>query len=122
MADKRKSPPPASFASTSLVKRQRHDDAAPSNQVVIASSDDASNKGLVRTVNRTSNLSSPIVGLTGAHGVSILSYWLDLDAPLLFPDVLHSLFRPRSLIASSLPTARASPPARPTVQSVRPAQ
>ncbi|EPQ28352.1 uncharacterized protein PFL1_04179 [Pseudozyma flocculosa PF-1] len=75
MADKRKSPPPASTTQHSLIKRQRHDDGSASDahkQIAIASSNDGSNKGLVRTVKRTSSLSSPILGLTGAHGQEIL--------------------------------------------------
>ncbi|KAN0060973.1 hypothetical protein ACQY0O_006707 [Thecaphora frezii] len=89
MADKRKTPPPASaHPYHSLVKRQRHDDdhaAAPANhrQIAISSSNDASNNALVRSIKRTSSLSSPILGLTGAHAQEILDCRFSPDGSLV---------------------------------------
>ncbi|GAK63978.1 WD40 repeat-like protein [Moesziomyces antarcticus] len=75
MAEKRKTSPPISYREAALVKRQRHDaddGAAGSQQIAIASSKDGQDKGLVRSVKRTSSLSHPILGLTGAHTSEIL--------------------------------------------------
>lgn len=75
MAEKRKTSPPISYREASLVKRQRQDaddGAAGSQQIAIASSKDGQDKGLVRSVKRTSSLSHPILGLTGAHTSEIL--------------------------------------------------
>lgn len=76
MADKRKEPPTAFNGggldgASALVKRQRQaNDADGTMQIAIASSKDGKNKGLVRSVKRTSSLSAPIISLAGAHGVS----------------------------------------------------
>ena len=43
----------------------------PSNQIAISSANDDRNKGLIRTVQRTSNLEAPIVSLAGAHSVYV---------------------------------------------------
>ena len=51
-----------------LIKRARGA-SPPPNQIVISSSNDERQKGLVRTVKRTSGLEAPIVSLSGAHGV-----------------------------------------------------
>ena len=52
-----------------LVKRSRSN-TPPRTQLVISSSGDDRQKGLVRTVKRTSNLEAPIISLSGAHSVS----------------------------------------------------
>nr|GAT44917.1 predicted protein [Mycena chlorophos] len=65
------SPPPAGV----LVKRARAT-PPPSNQIAI-SSDGDKNKGLIRTVQRTSSLEAPIISLAGAHGGEILSCRFD---------------------------------------------
>jgi len=49
----------------------------PSNQIAISSSNDDRNKGLIRTVQRTSNLEAPIISLAGAHSGEILSCRFD---------------------------------------------
>ncbi|KAJ6529186.1 WD40-repeat-containing domain protein [Mycena vulgaris] len=49
----------------------------PSNQIAISSSDSDRSKGLIRTVQRTSNLEAPIVSLAGAHSGEILSCRFD---------------------------------------------
>jgi len=51
-----------------LVKRAKAT-PPPSNQIAISSSNDDRNKGLIRTVQRTSNLEAPIISLAGAHSV-----------------------------------------------------
>lgn len=51
-----------------LVKRAKAT-PPPSNQIAISSTNDNRNKGLIRTVQRTSNLEAPIVSLAGAHSV-----------------------------------------------------
>jgi Prp8 binding protein len=66
---KRAAPPPEDGV---LVKKARPS-TPPSNQIVISSSNDERNKGLVRSVKRTSNLDAPIVSLAGAHSVSVTS-------------------------------------------------
>ncbi|PWN18438.1 WD40 repeat-like protein [Microstroma glucosiphilum] len=81
MATKR--PPPA--ASSSLVKRSRVEDedgsdaAASSSLVPITSSRDGKDKGLVRSVKRTSGLSDPILSLNGGHQGEILDVKFSLD-------------------------------------------
>ncbi|KAL9713157.1 hypothetical protein Ac2012v2_004398 [Leucoagaricus gongylophorus] len=50
---------------------------APSNQIVISSGNDERSKGLIRSIQRTSNLEAPIVSLAGAHGAEILSCRFD---------------------------------------------
>ncbi|KAG6369475.1 WD40-repeat-containing domain protein [Boletus reticuloceps] len=59
-----------------LVKRARSS-TPPRAQLVISSSGDDRQKGLVRTVKRTSNLEAPIISLTGAHSAEILSCRFD---------------------------------------------
>ncbi|ESK89484.1 u5 snrnp complex subunit [Moniliophthora roreri MCA 2997] len=66
---KRSSSPPGAGQ---LVKRQRAT-PEPQNQIAISSSGKAGEKGLIRTVQRTSGLESPIVSLAGAHSGEILS-------------------------------------------------
>lgn len=81
MATKR--PPPAT--SSSLVKRSRVEDedgsdaAASSSLVPITSSRDGKDKGLVRSVKRTSGLSDPILSLNGGHQGEILDVKFSLD-------------------------------------------
>ena len=48
----------------------------PSNQIAISSTNDDRNKGLIRTVQRTSNLEAPIVSLAGAHSVYFTIWFL----------------------------------------------
>lgn len=80
MAEKRKTSPPISYPEASLVKRQRQDDDVPnSQQIAIASSKDGRDKGLIRSVKRTSSLSHSILGLTGAHTSEILDVKFSRD-------------------------------------------
>ncbi|KAJ1034470.1 hypothetical protein NDA18_001330 [Ustilago nuda] len=80
MAEKRKTSPPISYREASLVKRQRQDDDVPnSQQIAIASSKDGRDKGLIRSIKRTSSLSHPILGLTGAHTSEILDVKFSCD-------------------------------------------
>ncbi|SNX82646.1 probable U5 snRNP-specific 40 kD protein (novel WD-40 repeat protein) [Melanopsichium pennsylvanicum] len=73
MAEKRKTSPPISYREASLVKRQRQDfESDNTQQVTIASSADGKDKGLIRSIKRTSSLSHPILGFTGAHTSEIL--------------------------------------------------
>jgi len=67
------SPPPANAGS--LVKRARAA-SPPSNQIAISSGADKQ-KGLIRSVPRTSGLDAPIVSLAGAHASEILSCRFD---------------------------------------------
>lgn len=60
-----------------LVKRAKAT-PPPSNQIAISSSNDDRNKGLIRTVQRTSNLEAPIVSLAGAHSVCFDTNSFDL--------------------------------------------
>ncbi|RDB19809.1 U5 small nuclear ribonucleoprotein [Hypsizygus marmoreus] len=73
MSKRGPSPPPAGGA---LIKRAKSD-APPSNQIAISSSNDPRNKGLIRTVQRTSSLEAPIISLAGAHSGEILSCRFD---------------------------------------------
>ncbi|KAJ2917517.1 hypothetical protein MD484_g2897, partial [Candolleomyces efflorescens] len=73
MSKRSLSPPPTGGA---LIKKARAT-PPPSNQIIISSSNDDRNKGLVRTVQRTSNLEAPIVSLAGAHSAEILSCRFD---------------------------------------------
>ncbi|KAF8885740.1 WD40-repeat-containing domain protein [Infundibulicybe gibba] len=59
-----------------LIKRARAT-PPPSNQIAISSSNDERQKGLIRTVQRTSSLEAPIVSLAGAHSGEILSCRFD---------------------------------------------
>ena len=52
-----------------LMKRARSNEPGPTNQIAISSAGDDSKKGLIRTVQRNSNLEAPIVSLAGAHSV-----------------------------------------------------
>ena len=78
MADtKRKEPDsygaaaPARGNGTALVKRARQEaDGDAGQQVAISSAANGKDKGLIRSVRRTSSLAAPILALTGAHGVS----------------------------------------------------
>jgi hypothetical protein len=69
----RKSPPPAGpgFALTKRARVEDEDEEGNTMVMTVASSGEGQRKNaLVRTVKRTSGLESPIVSLTGAHGVS----------------------------------------------------
>jgi len=59
-----------------LVKRARSN-TPPRNQIVISTSGDDRQKGLVRSVKRTSSLEAPIISLSGAHSAEILSCRFD---------------------------------------------
>ncbi|CAA7259323.1 unnamed protein product [Cyclocybe aegerita] len=72
MSKRGPSPPPGG----AVIKRARAT-PPPSNQIAISSSNDDRNKGLIRTVQRTSNLEAPIVSLAGAHSGEILSCRFD---------------------------------------------
>ncbi|KAF8651096.1 hypothetical protein AX16_004896 [Volvariella volvacea WC 439] len=74
MSKRSASPPPPPGAA--IIKRARAS-PQPSNQIVISSSADERNKGLVRTIQRTSNLEAPIVSLAGAHSGEIFSCRFD---------------------------------------------
>jgi len=67
---------PASPSDGALVKRSK-DSPTPSNQIAISSSNDPRNKGLIRSVKRTSSLEAPIISLSGAHSSEILSCRFD---------------------------------------------
>ncbi|KII94704.1 hypothetical protein PLICRDRAFT_148813 [Plicaturopsis crispa FD-325 SS-3] len=69
---KRAAPP----SEGTLVKRARSNEP-PSNQIAISSSNDERQKGLIRTVKRTSSLDAPIVSLSGAHSAEIMSCRFD---------------------------------------------
>ncbi|KAJ7455828.1 WD40-repeat-containing domain protein [Mycena latifolia] len=62
-------------ASGAVIKRAKGT-PPPSNQIAISSGTDKS-KGLIRTVQRTSNLDAPIISLAGAHSGEILSCRFD---------------------------------------------
>ncbi|KIY73928.1 WD40 repeat-like protein [Cylindrobasidium torrendii FP15055 ss-10] len=64
------SPPPDG----TLIKRARAT-PPPSNQIAISSG--TNEKGLIRTVKRTSSLEAPIISLSGAHSAEILSCRFD---------------------------------------------
>lgn len=77
MATKR-STPSSAHASNTLVKRTRVEDdrdgspSSSSSLVPISSSNQGKDKGLVRTVKRTSGLSDPIIQLSGGHRGEVL--------------------------------------------------
>ncbi|KAF6761915.1 U5 snRNP complex subunit [Ephemerocybe angulata] len=73
MSKRSLSPPPSGGA---LIKKARAT-PPPSTQIAISNSSDDRNKGLIRTVQRTSNLEAPIVSLAGAHSAEILSCRFD---------------------------------------------
>ncbi|KIK98204.1 hypothetical protein PAXRUDRAFT_824113 [Paxillus rubicundulus Ve08.2h10] len=70
---KRGAPP---LGQGALVKRARSNEP-PTNQIVISSSGDDRQKGLVRSVTRTSSLEAPIISLSGAHSAEIFSCRFD---------------------------------------------
>ncbi|KAJ7509141.1 WD40-repeat-containing domain protein [Mycena galericulata] len=67
--------PGSPSSSGTLIKRAKAT-PPPSNQIAISSDGDKS-KGLIRTVQRTSNLEAPIISLAGAHSNEILSCRFD---------------------------------------------
>lgn len=67
-----------------LIKRQRGE-TPPSTQIAISSGKDERSQGLIRTVQRTSNLEAPIISLSGAHSVSRI---------LHYPLFILSIFNP----------------------------
>ncbi|KAF8345640.1 WD40-repeat-containing domain protein [Amanita rubescens] len=73
---KRPSPPTGfSHGAGGLIKRAKSGEQQ-SNQLIISSAGD-DKKGLIRTVQRTSNLEAPIISLSGAHSAEILSCRFD---------------------------------------------
>ncbi|KAH6902885.1 hypothetical protein BKA70DRAFT_626778 [Coprinopsis sp. MPI-PUGE-AT-0042] len=67
MSKRSLSPPPSMGGA--LIKKARAT-PPPSSQIIISNANDDRNKGLIRTVQRTSNLDAPIVSLAGAHAKS----------------------------------------------------
>lgn len=74
MASKRPHTPSSSSSTTTLVKRTRVEDedgvgssSSSSSLVPISSSHQGKDKGLVRSIKRTSGLSDPIIQLSGGH-------------------------------------------------------
>ncbi|KAJ7654912.1 WD40 repeat-like protein [Mycena rosella] len=63
--------------SAGIVIKRAKGTPPPSTQIAISSSDADRSKGLIRTVQRTSNLEAPIVSLAGAHSGEILSCRFD---------------------------------------------
>ncbi|KAF8166992.1 WD40-repeat-containing domain protein, partial [Pholiota molesta] len=79
-----------------LMKRARAT-PPPSTQIAISFGNEDRNKGLIRTVARTSNLDAPIVSLAGAHAGEILSCRFDPTGQMsLHPilDLQWSLYSP----------------------------
>ncbi|KAH6908067.1 hypothetical protein BKA70DRAFT_290643 [Coprinopsis sp. MPI-PUGE-AT-0042] len=74
MSKRSLSPPPSMGGA--LIKKARAT-PPPSSQIIISNANDDRNKGLIRTVQRTSNLDAPIVSLAGAHAGEILSCRFD---------------------------------------------
>lgn len=68
---KRQEHPTEPETGTLIIKRQRGE-TPPSTQIAISSGKDERSQGLIRTVQRTSNLEAPIISLSGAHSVSSL--------------------------------------------------
>ncbi|PPQ71590.1 hypothetical protein CVT26_010558 [Gymnopilus dilepis] len=68
--------PPSPPQGGAVIKRARAT-PPPSNQIAISSGNDERSKGLIRTVQRTSNLEAPIVSLADAHSGEILSCRFD---------------------------------------------
>ncbi|KAF9476999.1 WD40 repeat-like protein [Pholiota conissans] len=68
--------PPSPTSGGVLVKRSKAT-PPPQTQIAISSANEDRNKGLIRTVARTSNLDAPIVSLAGAHAGEILSCRFD---------------------------------------------
>ncbi|KDQ15481.1 hypothetical protein BOTBODRAFT_54751 [Botryobasidium botryosum FD-172 SS1] len=69
--EKRKSPPSPPPLASALIKRARAT-PPPQTQIAISTSGSDRDKGLIRTIQRTSGLEAPIVSLAGAHGAEIL--------------------------------------------------
>ncbi|PFH50425.1 hypothetical protein AMATHDRAFT_193270 [Amanita thiersii Skay4041] len=72
---KRASSPP-NHSAGGLIKRARSG-TPPTTQLAISSAGDDRSKGLIRAVQRTSNLEAPIISLAGAHSAEILSCRFD---------------------------------------------
>ncbi|KAK0524739.1 hypothetical protein OC842_005739 [Tilletia horrida] len=70
-------------ALTLASKRPRQDDPTPTQALAISSSDAGKNKGLVRSIKRTSSLSSPIISLSDAHAGEILDVRFSPDGAYL---------------------------------------
>ncbi|KAF8626711.1 hypothetical protein AX17_006478 [Amanita inopinata Kibby_2008] len=67
---------PPSSAAGGLIKRAKSG-TPPTTQLAISSAGDERSKGLIRSVQRTSNLEAPIISLSGAHSAEILSCRFD---------------------------------------------
>ncbi|KAG2073622.1 WD40 repeat-like protein [Suillus decipiens] len=74
MSKRGASPPP--LTEGTLIKRARSNSPA-QNQIAISSGNDERQKGLIRSVKRTSNLEAPIISLSGSHSAEILSCRFD---------------------------------------------
>ncbi|EKM79831.1 hypothetical protein AGABI1DRAFT_57038 [Agaricus bisporus var. burnettii JB137-S8] len=74
MSKRGASPPPTEGV---LIKKARATPPLANNQIAISSGSDERTKGLIRSVQRTSNLEAPIVSLAGAHSAEILSCRFD---------------------------------------------
>ncbi|TFK69400.1 WD40 repeat-like protein [Pluteus cervinus] len=74
---KRSTSPPPQAAGAAIIKRARASPPPTNNQMIISSSGDDRNKGLIRTVQRTSSLEAPIVSLAGAHSGELFSCRFD---------------------------------------------
>lgn len=91
MADKRKSSSTvnggqydAASTSSSVIKRARQDeDGTKTMQLAISSANDGTSKGLIRSVKRTSNLSSPIISLSGSHSSELLDVKFSPDGQMI---------------------------------------
>lgn len=69
MSKRQEHPTEPEQSGTLILKKQRGE-TPPASQIVISSGKDERNQGLIRTVQRTSNLEAPIISLSGAHTVS----------------------------------------------------
>ncbi|KAF9562460.1 U5 snRNP complex subunit [Agrocybe pediades] len=72
---KRSHSPPPSGPGAGIVMKRAKASPPPQNQIAISSGKES--KGLIRTVQRTSNLDAPIVSLAGAHSGEIMSCRFD---------------------------------------------
>ncbi|KAE9408127.1 WD40 repeat-like protein [Gymnopus androsaceus JB14] len=80
MSKRSASPPPnTSSSGGALIKRSKNSNDGPSTsrEIAISSNNDPRNKGLIRSVQRTSGLDAPIISLAGAHAGEIFSCRFD---------------------------------------------
>lgn len=92
MSDKRKQPSATSLSaagsssgtgSSALVKRARQDDGDERMQMTISANGRPNDKGLIRSVKRTSSLQAPIVALSGAHTAELLDVKFSPDGQMI---------------------------------------